>query len=218
MLWSPVQVWKKPGLQYLIDQTVDYIIKDRCGCFFMAPLVAKTSLWETDPTPAWFITSDDLFWCSDVYGLSVWFQVFSVINWSAFLYCAAIKSKIYDKAGFGQRRGFLVIDSSPLAAHTQFKKIKRQSRWMMLGYSDIPAATLLQLWVALDWETSLIDWPPAWRPPWSRGCPSWRTQWFASQEATQTTCPAALSRGHLIDQNTERKECLMLPLRIFYQV
>lgn len=43
---------EKPGLQYLIDQTVDYIIKDRCGCFFMAPLVAKTSLWETDPTPA----------------------------------------------------------------------------------------------------------------------------------------------------------------------
>lgn len=179
----------------------------------MAPLVAKTSLWETDPTPTWFIASDDLFWCSDVYGLSVWFQVFSVINWSAFLYCAAIKSKIYDKAGFGQRRGFLVIDSSPLFPHTQFKNIKRQSRWMMLGYSDIPAATLLQLWVALGWETSLIDWPPAWRPPWSRGCPSWRTQWFASQEANQTTCPAALSRGHLIHQNTERKECLMLPLR-----
>lgn len=183
----------------------------------MAPLVAKTSLWETDPTPAWFITSDDLFWCSDVYGLSVWFQVFSVIN-CAFLYCAAIKSKIYDKQVLVHVVASLWLTAHPSPLTRSLKKIKRQSRWMMLGYSDIPAATLLQLWVALGWETSLIDWPPAWRPPWSRGCPSWRTQWFASQEANQTTCPAALSRGHLIDQNTERKECLMLPLRIFSQV
>lgn len=32
---------EKPGLQNLIDQTVDYIIKDRCGCFFYGSFSCK---------------------------------------------------------------------------------------------------------------------------------------------------------------------------------
>lgn len=65
------------------------------------------------------------------------------------------------------------------------------------GKVDTPAATLLQLWAVWGWETSLSDWPLAWLPPWSRGCPSWMTRRSGSRVAGQTTCLAALSTVHL---------------------
>lgn len=67
--------------------------------------------------------------CSDVYGLSVWFQVFSVIN-CAFLYCAAIKSKIYDKQVLVNVVASLWLTAHPSPLTRSLKKSKdRADEW-----------------------------------------------------------------------------------------
>lgn len=74
------------------------------------------------------------------------------------------------------------------------------------SHANKPVATLLQLWAALGLGTSPYDWPPVGLLPWSRGCPSWRTQRSGSQEVTLTTCPAVQSRERLKKKKKEKKK------------